>query len=185
LRRSLRVAPLAAALALAALASRAGLSAAVKEGDAIQGKALTGVVDMQGRAVDLAQEIVPPGSGGGAALMVFWGTWCPPCIQEIPVLNELQRYYGKKGLRVIGLGLNVEGDTLGGVVDAVARHGIKYPVLFDRDAKVREAFDVRALPASVLIDGRGIVRWFGPALPKDINARIEAALAPREDSASK
>src|SRR6266699_836993 len=41
--------------------------------------------------------------GGKLLILNFWATWCPPCINEVPSLNELQRELGPKGLVVLGV----------------------------------------------------------------------------------
>ncbi|HKY31938.1 MAG TPA: TlpA disulfide reductase family protein [Candidatus Polarisedimenticolia bacterium] len=140
------------------------------------------VMALDGSLADLVSLAAPAGEGGPrAVLLVFWGTWCQPCIREIPVLKELVRHHGPAGLKVIGVGLELQGDTLERLSAAVSRHGIDYPVYFDHQGKAREAFGVTALPAAALVDGDGRVRWSGPALPRDINLRIQSALRPGED----
>src|ERR1700750_2751442 len=41
--------------------------------------------------------------GGKLLILNFWATWCPPCVQEVPSLNQLQRQLGPKGLVVLGV----------------------------------------------------------------------------------
>jgi thiol-disulfide isomerase/thioredoxin len=143
------------------------------------------VQDLAGRPVDLGPGLRASGETPRASLVVFWGTWCAPCLREIPVLNELKRFYGPRGLEVIGVGLEQEGETASRVAEAVERHRIGYPVYFDAGGGAARAFGITSLPAAALIDGTGIVRWMGPSLPSDINTRIQAALRPGEDSAGK
>ena len=151
---------------------------------------LTGVVDMEGQPYDAARWLVSaPGAGAadakGAILIVFWASWCRPCVSEIPVLNELHRFYGKRGLRVVGLGVREGGETLEGIRKAALAHGVTYPTLFDSQGTGQELFGVGALPTSVLLSGAGVVLWNGPALPEDIMARIAAALGPGGEGGTK
>lgn len=143
------------------------------------------VQDLNEQAVDLGPRLRGGGAAPRASLLVFWGTWCAPCLREIPVLNELQRFYGPRGLEVIGVGLEQEGETVARVAEAVTRHRIAYPVYFDAGGGMARVFSVTSLPAAALIDGAGVVQWMGPSLPPDINTRIQAALRPGEDSAGK
>ncbi len=153
----------------------------IAEGDRIPAAPPILLVDLRGHEVDLAREILAaPGKDAHASLLVFWATWCQPCIHEVPDLKELNRYYAKDGLRVIGIGVG-GGDDAAALSGAVARLGIDYPVYFDKDGSAGRAFQVRALPTSALVDGRGVVRWIGPKLPKDISVRIREAVAPAED----
>lgn len=142
------------------------------------------VVDLEGRSLDFRDRVLVPAGETGATLVVFWGTWCEPCIHEIPVINELEKFYGPKGLRIIGLGLDIGGDTVDSIAAAATRHKIRYPVLYDRDGAVRKAFGISVLPAVTMIGGDGVVQWVGKGLPRDINHRIKAALEPREERAA-
>ena len=142
------------------------------------------VVDLDGGAVDFRQRVLAPVGEKGATLVVFWGSWCEPCIHEIPVINELEKFYGPKGLKVIGLGLDIGGETLDTIAGARVKHQINYPVLFDKDGAVRKAFGISILPAVTLIDGDGVVQWVNKGLPRDINQKIKAALTPREERAA-
>ena len=179
-----------AAVTLAALLMSNLLAGpALKTGDPIPANASMTVVNLEGRPVDLREIMTPDtrraGGPAGATLLVFWAPWCRPCIGEIPVLNELHRFYGPKGLNVVGLGVGMGGGTLAGTKEAAGKHGMSYQVLFDDGGKLERTFDVTALPTSALIDAKGIVRWLGPSLPPDINQRIKEAIAPGEDSGSK
>jgi len=62
---------------------------------------------------------------GKAVVLNFWATWCPPCLREIPLLNEWQRRYGDQGLQVVGIAIDK--------ADAVARfledHPVDYPIV--------------------------------------------------------
>src|ERR1700739_748290 len=49
---------------------------------------------------------------GKPLLMTFWATWCEPCRDEYPMLNELAKQYGPKGLQVVGVNFDDEGDLI-------------------------------------------------------------------------
>lgn len=183
---------LASLLALALLGAGTGVQTFAKDPALAEGLVIPDdwrvqVTDLKGAAVDLRDEILSAGAPelGGATLLVFWATWCQPCIHEVPVLNELHKFYAKSGLKLLGVGMSHGGDSLKSISEAASLHGMTYPVLFDGEDKARKAFGVLALPAAALVDRRGVVRWSGPSLPRDINARIKSALTPQKDSGSK
>jgi thiol-disulfide isomerase/thioredoxin len=49
---------------------------------------------------------------GKAVLITFWATWCEPCRDEYPMLNDLAKQYAPKGLRVVGVDLDEDGDLI-------------------------------------------------------------------------
>jgi thiol-disulfide isomerase/thioredoxin len=49
---------------------------------------------------------------GKAVLITFWATWCEPCRDEYPMLNELAKQYAPQGLHVVGINLDDDGDLI-------------------------------------------------------------------------
>lgn len=49
---------------------------------------------------------------GKPLLITFWATWCEPCRDEFPMLNELVKQYAPKGLHVVGVNLDQDGDLI-------------------------------------------------------------------------
>ena len=92
---------------------------------------------------------------GQVVLLNFWATYCIPCREEIPALNQLQHELEAQGLRIVGASLD---DSIDGVNDYqkdVVR--FDYPVLVGgSDAKVK--FEQSVLPTTYLIDRQGRIR---------------------------
>jgi len=93
---------------------------------------------------------------GHVVLVNFWATWCGPCREEMPKLNRLYDKYRASGFQLIGV--NVDED-LRNVNTVVAQLGVKFPVLLDTDKQVSKLYDLNAMPATVLIDREGKVRY--------------------------
>jgi peroxiredoxin len=92
---------------------------------------------------------------GSVVMVNFWATWCGPCRVEMPHLNRLYDKYRSAGFQL--LGVNIDDDP--NAARALAtKLGLKFPVLLDTDKKVVGAYDLSAMPASVLIDRDGRVR---------------------------
>ena len=64
------------------------------------------LIDLQGYQKILQQH------KGQPLLVTFWATWCEPCRDEYPMLNELAKQYAPQGLKVVGIDLDQEGDII-------------------------------------------------------------------------
>lgn len=93
---------------------------------------------------------------GQVVLINFWASWCGPCRQEMPHLDALQKKYETLGFTVFGV--NVEQDRK--MADQVLRDiPVTFPILFDENNTVSELYDVDAMPATVLVDRNGDIRF--------------------------
>lgn len=92
---------------------------------------------------------------GKAMLVTFFATWCPPCLQEIPTLNELQAKFQQQGFVVVALSVDEGGSVA--VAQLVRTAGITYPVLMANKSTTRDFGDVATLPTSFLVNKNGHV----------------------------
>lgn len=96
------------------------------------------------------------GEQRGRVVMVnFWATWCGPCRVELPHLQRLSDKYRASGFML--LAVNIDEDPAAARALA-GKLGLKFPVLLDTDRRVVGAYDLNAMPATVLIDKDGRVR---------------------------
>ncbi len=93
---------------------------------------------------------------GQVVLVNFWASWCGPCRQEMPHLNRLYDKYRASGFTL--LGVNIDDDPRKATGTA-AQWGLKFPVLLDADKTVSRLYDLGSMPATVLIDRDGRVRF--------------------------
>ena len=92
---------------------------------------------------------------GEVVMINFWASWCGPCRQEMPLLEQIQEKYQPLGFTM--LGVNVEPDSAE-AEKFLKNVPVSFPILFDRENSVSARFGVEAMPSSVLIDREGNVR---------------------------
>lgn len=106
-----------------------------------------------GATVDAAAALA--GRAGRPTLVNVWASWCPPCRQELPVLDRYARQPG--AARVVGVQIDSPAEDGRAVLDQLH---VRLPTLYDADESVSKALKVPyALPASYLVDARGEVRF--------------------------
>jgi peroxiredoxin len=93
---------------------------------------------------------------GQVVLVNFWASWCGPCRQEMPHLNRLYDKYRSSGFVLLGVNIDDDSRT---ATSAAGKWGLKFPVLFDADKAVSKLYDLGSMPATVLIDRDGKVRF--------------------------
>jgi len=93
---------------------------------------------------------------GKVVMINFWATWCGPCRQEMPLLEQMHKKYGPMGFTMVGI--NVEEDSSGAEA-WLAKTPVSFPILFDRQNAVSKLYNVSGMPSSVLIDRKGQVRY--------------------------
>lgn len=93
---------------------------------------------------------------GDVVMINFWATWCGPCRQEMPLLDELYTRYERVGFNL--LGVNIDDDSRR-AMQMIEELGVNFPVLFDAQKEVSKLYDVEAMPVTVLVDREGNVRY--------------------------
>lgn len=93
---------------------------------------------------------------GEVVMVNFWGTWCGPCRQEMPRLDELYARYRRAGLVLLSVSLDHERNR---AVEMAQTLKVAYPVLFDELRAVSRAYGVDDLPVTLFIDRQGVVRF--------------------------
>ena len=105
---------------------------------------------------------------GDLIVLNFWATWCPPCLNEIPVFTELQSQYGDEGVQFVGLALDDRDDAR----EWYDKLEMNYPSLYgvQEGMNLTEAYgnEMRTMPYTVVIDQDGvIVHRFGREIDRD------------------
>lgn len=124
---------------------------------------------------------------GRVVLLEFWATWCRQCAEVIPLLKRLRDEYAAQGLVIITLtrhylaypGMDAEQEKeLQLIRNYVEQHGIEFPVGVADDEQTQEEYGAGGLPALVLIDRQGIVRYsFGSGEDAGFNQLLRQCLS--------
>jgi len=93
---------------------------------------------------------------GKVVMINFWASWCGPCRQEMPLLEQLYQRYQPLGFTL--LGINVEEDP--SAAEKMLRDiPVSFPILFDKTNAVSKLYQVSAMPSTFLVDRSGNVRY--------------------------
>ncbi len=108
----------------------------------------------------------------------MWASWCGPCRKEMPALQRFAA--GHPGVRVIGVAVNDQMNDARAFATAV---GVRFPLGFDIDHEVADAYAVTGLPTTVILDrqGRVAVTWPGPISAAELD-RLTAQLGTSDGS---
>jgi thiol-disulfide isomerase/thioredoxin len=93
---------------------------------------------------------------GEVVVLNFWATWCGPCRQEMPLLDEIYNKYLRVGLVLFSVNIDEQRDP---AVEMARTLKVSYPVLFDERKDVSRAYQVGTMPVTVLIDRAGVIRY--------------------------
>jgi peroxiredoxin len=93
---------------------------------------------------------------GQVVVINFWASWCNPCRQELPFLNRIYAQYRAAGFML--LAVNVD-DNRKDAEAMLKRLGLRFPTLFDGSKTVAKLYGVDTMPATLVIDRDGRVRY--------------------------
>lgn len=92
-----------------------------------------------------------------ATLLVFWASWCGPCLMEIPALIALHEKYRERSFQVVSINVD-DPSSLTKAKGVAGEYGINYPSLIGSEETMRLFGGVNALPTSFLIGKDGKIR---------------------------
>lgn len=116
---------------------------------------------------------------GKVVLLDFWASWCGPCKESFPVMDELQQKYGDKGLVI--LAVNVD-EKVAAMNDFLKDHPVKFTIVHDATKKLVGTANIASMPTSFLIgkDGKVVAihkGFHGKETAKEYVAEVEKLLA--------
>jgi len=93
---------------------------------------------------------------GDVVMINFWASWCAPCRQEMPLLEDMYKKYNDLGF--VLLGVNVEEDS-SKASELLREVPVSFPVLYDTTNDVTKLYKVVAMPSTVMVDRDGNMRY--------------------------
>jgi len=144
-----------------------GASAEIKVGDTFP--ELAGY-KLEGKLPELPKDKV--------VMIDFWASWCGPCAQSFPAMEELQKTYGPQGLIIIAVSVD---EKKGDMEDFLKKHPATFSIVHDAQQKLVAKAGIAAMPSSFLIDKNGKVAFahsgfHGNATKKQYEREIQSLL---------
>jgi thiol-disulfide isomerase/thioredoxin len=92
------------------------------------------------------------GNRGNLILLNFWATWCGPCREEMPSMEQLSRSFGGQGFTILAVN---QRESAAQVARYMKTNGLNFRVPLDTDGRVSASYRVYGIPATYLIDANG------------------------------
>ena len=126
---------------------------------------------------DSGRTITNTNFGGKLLVLNFWATWCPPCIEELPSLNEFQQRYANAGVVVLGISVDTDEKAYRSFL---ARARVSFLTARDPDKKINAEYGTLKFPETYIIDSSGkVVRkiisntdWMSERMTKDVESLL-------------
>lgn len=126
--------------------------------------------DLSGKMVRLSDQ------KNKVVIVNFWATWCPPCRDEMPSIQSFYNLF--KNQKLVLLAVNLDGKSASFIRSFMKQNMYSFPVLLDDNGKTANAYGVRGIPATFVIDRTGRIvdrhigsfNWMEDAFTKKIKA---------------
>jgi len=126
------------------------------------------------RLADLQKQVHDMEDYKGKPLIInFWGTFCPPCRDEMPALQNQYEKWKDQGLELIGINLSEDKLT---VESFIRQIGVDFPILLDNDKKTEKAYGLKQYPTTFFITPSGKIQEVvigGLLTEEEIESRVE------------
>ncbi len=109
---------------------------------------------------DSGKHITPQAFGGKVLVLNFWATWCAPCIEEIPSLNEMQRRFAKSGVVVVAISTDKSQDKYRSFLRRIP---VSFDTMRDPNSDISAQYGTFQYPETYIIKDGKILRKFANA----------------------
>lgn len=101
---------------------------------------------------------------GEVVYLSFWASWCVPCREEMPHLQQLWQQHRDEGFQVIGINVDEDAEA---ARQFAADYGLEFPLVRDPDRAVSQLYRVAGYPSHYVVDRRGKVRFSALGFTED------------------
>jgi thiol-disulfide isomerase/thioredoxin len=119
---------------------------------------------------------------GKVVLLDFWGTWCPPCRESVPLLRNLNKKFTGKAFQLVGVSSDDDEDVWRTFTEAQKMDWQQY---IDLSGNVLESFKIESFPTYIVLDKDGVIRFrqsgLGPSTESEVEEAISKALKKESD----
>ncbi len=95
---------------------------------------------------------------GKVLLVNFWATWCPPCVEELPSIQETRSAFSQEDFEVVAINAGETVNEINSFLSELATP-LDFPIVLDKRLTVYAAWQVRPLPTTFLVDRHGNIRY--------------------------
>lgn len=127
------------------------------------------LLDLDGQSHQLADY------KGKAVVVNFWGSFCPPCVKEMPEFQRMYDKYKDKSFDVLAINLSEDDLT---VSNFVGQRGLDYPILRDANRVIERRYGLSQYPTTFFVKPDGTIMdiFVGGMSEQDIDSRVEQLL---------
>jgi thiol-disulfide isomerase/thioredoxin len=107
---------------------------------------------------------------GKVVLLDFWGTWCPPCRESVPILRDVQKKYTHKDFQLVSVSSDDDEQVWRNYVQAQHMDWTEY---IDLSGEVQQAFEIESFPTYIVLDKDGVIRFRQSGLSQTTEMDLE------------
>jgi thiol-disulfide isomerase/thioredoxin len=119
------------------------------------------------------QNVSNAGLRGKVVLLDFWGTWCPPCRESVPILRSLNKKYASKPFQLIGVSSDDDEDVW---KTFIAAQHMDWSEYIDLSEQMLQAFKIESFPTYIVLDKDGVIRFRQSGLSESTQGDLEDAI---------
>lgn len=111
---------------------------------------------------------------GRPVVISYWATWCEPCKEELPILQQMANEYANSGLQIVTVDA-IEQDNIDNIQVLLDQLAVNLPVLLDQQNQFQSVYKQLFFPTSYFIDSNGVIRFIklGDAKETELRTKVE------------